>query len=131
MRGLLLLLVVTLSVGAFGSPARAQDAASAFPQFCESWMEKLVQREEHNVTHIHWQQNGGGVTGSYIGYTRQHTCTTKNGTHSTPVGKITYEEIKYEKRGPTPAEAELAPAQVVGTSKITEIFRYSEGRWIY
>ncbi len=131
MHWFLLFLLVGLSTPALGNRAYAQDADSAFPQFCQEWMEKLVAREENNVAHIRWEQNGDGITGSYIGYTRQHTCVTKNGTHATPVGKISYQEIVYEKRGATTAEAELAPAQPVRTSRITEIFRYSDGKWIY
>jgi len=131
MRLVLLFVLIVLNAPALSTRAHAEDADSAFPQFCEQWMEKLVQREEHNVAHIQWEQHGDGVTGSYIGYTRQHTCMTKNGTHATPVGKISYQEIKYEKHGTTAAEAELAPAQPVRTSRVTEIFRYSDGKWIY
>jgi len=131
MQWVMLVLVVALSTPVLSHRAHAQDADAAFPQFCEEWMEKLVAREERNVSHIQWEQSGEGVSGSYVGYTRQHTCLTKNGTNSTPVGKISYQEIIYEKRGATTEEAELAPAQAVKTCKITEIFRYSDGKWIY
>lgn len=121
---LLILLAVTTA-------ARAEDPASSFPQFCDEWIEKLVVREHDNVTHIKWESEGSVVKGAYIGYTHQHTCVTKMGTQSTPVGKITYLEIKYEKLGPTAEEAEHNSPRPVETTEITEIFRYAGGKWIY
>lgn len=111
--------------------AVAEDAAAAFPSFCEEWMHKLEVREENNVSHIKWEPDGTGVLGDYIGYTREHTCTIKDGTNSVPVGEIVYREIRYEKRGGTVAEAEHSTAQPVETTEVTEIFRFDKGKWIY
>lgn len=121
---LLVLLMVTTA-------ARAEDAADSFPQFCDEWIEKLAARERDNVAHIKWESEGSTVKGKYIGYTHEHTCVTKMGSQSTPVGKITYREIKYEKLGPTVEEAEHTAARPVEVTEITEIFRYAEGKWIY
>lgn len=123
---LVLLLVIT-----FAPAVRADDAASMFPQFCDEWMQRLAVREQRNVAHIQWQQNDGGVKGDYVGYTQDHTCVTKEGTKSVPVGKITYVEIRYEKQGGTVADAEQSVARPVESTEITEIFRYSDGKWIY
>jgi len=124
----LLALLILLAV----APAvRAQDFAGTFPQFCDEWIEKLSVRERDNVAHIKWEAEGSVVKGEYIGYTHEHTCVTKMGTQSTPVGKITYREIKYEKLGPTVEDAERNPARPVETTEITEIFRYAGGKWIY
>ena len=114
-----------------GSAALAQDAAGAFPGFCEEWMHKLEVREQNNVSHIKWESNGDGVSGEYIAYTHEHTCAVKDGTGSVPVGEIVYREIRYEKRGGTQVEAEQSTARPVETTEVTEIFRYDKGKWIY
>lgn len=118
---------------AFATAAHAQksDVATAFEGFCTEWMHKLEAREQANVTHIKWETDSDGVHGDYIGYTQEHTCTMKTGTNSVPVGKITYREIRYEKRGPSIAEAEHSPSHPVETTEVTEIFRYDKGKWIY
>src|SRR5438034_513524 len=112
----LLLLLILLAVT---TAARAQDADGSFPQFCDEWIEKLAIREHDNVAHIKWESQGSVVKGAYIGYTHEHTCISKMGTQSTPVGKITYREIKWEKLGPTIEEAEHNPARPVETTEIT------------
>jgi hypothetical protein len=118
---------------ALGPAVQAQDdkVASAFEGFCTEWMHKLEAREAANVTHIKWESDGDGVHGAYVGYTREHTCTMKNGTGAVPVGKIIYREIRYEKRGSTVDEAEHSPAHPVETTEVTEIFRYDKGKWVY
>jgi hypothetical protein len=121
-------LLVLLAGAAYGQD---NDAASAFPKFCEEWMEKLDARERANVSHIKWEQRADGVLGTYVGYSREHTCELKEGTHSTPVGTITYRELRYEKRGNTQAEAEHSVANPIETTEVTEIFRYDKGKWIY
>jgi len=123
-----LALLILLSVTAV---ARAEDPADSFPQFCDAWIEKLAARERDNAAHIKWESDGSIVKGDYLGYTHEHTCITKMGTQSTPVGKIIYREIKYEKLGPTVEEAEHTEARPVETTEITEIFRYAGGKWIY
>ena len=121
-----LCIVLLLSAGALG-----QDATSAFPSFCEEWMHKLEVREQYNVAHIQWETNGDGVQGGYIGYTHEHTCMLKDGTGHVPVGEIVYREIRYEKRGATRAEAEKSEARQSEVTEVTEIFRYSDGKWVY
>jgi hypothetical protein len=124
-------LVLTCLAVALCAPARAEDPAGAFKGFCEEWMHKLEVREHDNVSHIKWEVTQDGVQGDYVGYTHEHTCLTKNGTQSVPVGKITYREIKYEKRGTTIAEAESNPPKAVEVTEVTEIFRYAKGKWVY
>lgn len=121
-----LCLVLLLNGAALG-----EDPASAFPSFCEEWMHKLEVREQHNVTHIKWEPNGDGVQGAYVGYTHEHTCTLKDGSGHVPVGEIVYREIRYEKRGTTVSDAEQSEPRPSEITEVTEIFRYSNGKWIY
>jgi hypothetical protein len=111
--------------------ARADDVADAFAGFCQEWMQKLAAREQYNIANIRWETDLQGVEGTYIGYTRDHTCTMKIGSKDVPVGKITYREIRFAKRGDSIGEAESNPAQPLETTEITEIFRYAAGKWIY
>ncbi|MBI3782628.1 MAG: hypothetical protein HY270_04430 [Deltaproteobacteria bacterium] len=122
----LLTVLILLSCRAF-----AEDAKSAWPAFCEEWMHKLQAREERNVSLIKWEDDHASVLGSYVGYSHQHECVLKNDDGPAPVGKITYLEVRYEKRGPNVEEASHSQAKAVETTEVTEIFRFSKGAWIY
>ncbi|HVM98540.1 MAG TPA: hypothetical protein VMT89_19245 [Candidatus Acidoferrales bacterium] len=123
----LLTMLALLSVRAF-----AEDAKSAWPAFCEEWMHKLQAREERNVSLIKWEDDqSNSVLGSYIGYSHQHECILKNDDGPSPVGKITYLEVRYEKRGANKEEAASSPAKAIETTEVTEIFRFSKGAWVY
>ena len=110
--------------------AVAAAASNAFPAFCEEWMQKLVVRERDNVARIKWDTKPEGVHGEYVGYSQEHTCTLKDNAE-VPVGKISYREFRYEKRGGTAAEAEHSSAQPVEVTEVTEIFRYDKGKWVW
>jgi len=111
--------------------AKAEDPEATFQGFCSEWMQKLEVREQHNATNIKWESSADGVRGAYVGYTQDHTCILKERKDSGTVGKISYREIRYEKRGGTIAEAEHSVAHPVETTEITEIFRYAKGQWVY
>jgi hypothetical protein len=124
--------IVAAMIMVLCSAASAQDPAIAFQGFCEEWMQKLEAREQSNVTHIKWESHPDGIVqGAYVGYTREHTCVTKDGTGSVPVGKINYREIRYEKRGASIQEAEHSAPRPIEATDVTEIFRYSKGKWVY
>jgi hypothetical protein len=109
----------------------AQAAKDSFPEFCEQWMQKLAERERRNQSLIEWREEAGQVKGTYIGYSSQHQCVYKEAKDATPLGKITYLEVRYEKRGATRQEAERNPPQAVETTEVTEIFRFAKGKWVY
>jgi hypothetical protein len=111
--------------------AHAGDPATAFQGFCDHWIQMLQTREQTNATHIHWHTDAQGVLGSYVGYSREHRCVTKTGTGSVPIGEIMYDEVQYEKRGSSIAEARKSSPHAVDTTAVTEIFRYSKGKWVY
>jgi len=106
-----------------------EEIAAAFATFCEEWMERLAARERDNLQHIKWETTGDGAHGSYTGYSHEHTCTQTDGTEHVPVGRIKYRELLYEKRGTSPSEAENSAPQTVEVYEVTEIFRYSNGKW--
>jgi hypothetical protein len=110
---------------------RAEDPAAAFQGFCDNWMHGLEQRAQGNAAQIKWEAGPEGVLGTYVGYAPEHTCTTKTGTKSVVVGKIDYREVVYEKHGPSISDAEHSAPRVREATEVTEIFRYSGGKWIY
>ncbi len=140
-------IMVLLAVGATAGPSSATTKAAAkkaagktahtkapanlgdsFQAFCEEWMEKLHARERDSTGHMKWETDGTGTRGTYVGYSQEHTCQLHE---SAQVGLVTYREIKYEKRGPTVAEAERSTPQPVEIYDATEIFHFKNGKWDY
>jgi hypothetical protein len=102
-----------------------------FRAFCDSWMQKLRDRETYNTAHIAWEKRAGSVVGEHVAYSRECTCTAREEPGKDPIGKITYRETRYRREGATPAEALAAPGTIVEHSDVTEIFRFAKGRWQY
>jgi hypothetical protein len=128
---------------AAGAPA-AQDAGAAteaelldplqasFVRFCDGWMEKLAARERRNQGLIEWQTGSSWVQGSYVGYTQEHKCSIEGAGSKSPVGRLSYLEIKYERRGASVPDAMVADPHALETTEVTEFFRYSDkGEWVY
>jgi hypothetical protein len=131
-----------LVLGASG--ARAQDNSDgaaaehapevheSFKEFCLVWMGKLVERERFNKTQIKWRPAAAGVEGEYIGYSSEHTCDLRPpGASGVPVGRLTYREMVYRKKGDSAEAAGANDAEVVEITEITEIFRREKGKWLY
>jgi hypothetical protein len=114
-------------------PVADPQVAGAFTTFCASWMEKLAAREVHNVQQIQWRENGVAVEGDYVGYSKEHKCDLKapQDKKGVPIGKVSYRELLYRKRGGSKEEATAGSAEIVEITEVTEIFRYDKGKWIY
>jgi hypothetical protein len=110
--------------------ATPEQVTEAFQTFCQEWMQKLAVRERDNIANIKWNTKPDGVQGEYVGYTQDHTCVVKN-EDTDPVGEIAYQEVRYEKRGATVAEAEQSPPHPVETTAVTELFHFEKGKWAY
>jgi hypothetical protein len=102
-----------------------------FRSFCDSWMQKLAERNSHNTAHVAWTKAGPGVVGEYVAYGTERTCIAREEPGKDPIGKITYREIRYRKEGPTEAAAMAGAGTIVEQTDVTEIFRYAKGRWQY
>lgn len=111
--------------------ASSAEIAAAFQVFCEDWMRTLAGREQKSLAEIKWDTIADGVQGTYTGYTKEHTCTVKEKGLSDPVGKITYLEVRYEKRGAAVGEAQQSQPRPVESTEVVELFRYAKGKWIY
>jgi hypothetical protein len=128
MKGLTrLLLVGALSCGgaalaepasvAPSDPALARAEAS-FQSFAAEWMRKMSAAEAHA------KKTAGG--GAYRGYADDFKVELKpTGSASAPyVGLLRYQEHQCAAGGD-------AECKVMGTTAVTEIFRFQGGRWIY
>jgi len=105
---------------------------SSFVRFCDEWMEKLAARERRNQGLIEWQTGANWVQGSYVGYTQEHKCSIEGAGSKSPVGRLSYLEIKYERRGASVPDAMVANPHALETTEVTEFFRYSDkGEWVY
>lgn len=102
-----------------------------FREFCDSWMQKLRERDTFNVAHIAWKTDAGRVSGEYVGYGTDRTCSAREEPGKDPIGKIGYREIRYRREGATQAAAMAAAGTIVEQTDVTEIFRYAKGRWQY
>jgi hypothetical protein len=103
-----------------------------FRVFCDSWMQKLRDRDSYNVAHIAWEKGGdGGVVGEYVSYGTDRTCSAREEPGKDPIGKITYREIRYRRQGAMPTAAMIGAGTIVEQTDVTEIFRYGKGRWQY
>ena len=117
-----------------GNAAGANDEqiADQLKVFCVKWMGFLETRERDNKKGIKWEKHPTGVTGHYVGYSKDYDCTMKErSSNGTPVSTIEYKEYTYEKAGASQSEAEQSEPKVVDATEVTEIFRYNKGQWIY
>jgi hypothetical protein len=119
------------------APAAAKQAKGkvslddSFKVFCGEWGKKLNERETFNIKQIKWDTGQNWVQGTYIGYSEPLSCAVEPDSGVVPIGKIIYHEFVYEKRGATVPEAQREPSKAVETTEVTEIFRYTNGKWVY
>ena len=115
-----------------GKEPSDEQIAEQLKAFCVKWMGFLATRERDNQKAIKWDKQAGGVSGHYVGYSKEYDCNMKErSSNGTPVATIVYKELVYEKLGGSQAEAEQAAPNVVDATEVTEIFRYSKGEWVY
>lgn len=112
--------------------ASDEQVAAQLKVFCVKWMGFLETRERDNRKGIKWEKQSAGVSGHYVGYSKDYDCILKErSSNGTPVATIVYKELIYEQLGASPLEAEQTAPNVVDATEVTEIFRYSKGDWVY
>jgi hypothetical protein len=124
-----LIATLVLSAVATGVPrtgAWAADPAD-FRTFCGSWMQKLREREEHNLRTMKLRSAGSAMVGEYTGYARDPVrCESKKS-----IGTLVYHEMRYRKAGKNASAALTSKPSVVETIEVMEIFRHDGKRWLY
>jgi hypothetical protein len=108
-----------------------RDAETAFPAFCQEWAAKLHRREADNLAHVHWREQNGYETGTYVAYSRIETCACKHSSKGMPVGKLFYHEEVFYLVGHSIEEAQHAKPKLVGTTGTLELFNWNHHHWQY
>ena len=108
-------------------------ALSSFDSFTLEWMKKLKEAETFHKMRAQVKPSQDGFTAEYIGYLPpRYIHVKKTESADTPyVGILTYYEKTLRCTGKTKEEALKGPFDQVGTSQVSEIFRFTKGKWVY
>lgn len=112
----------------------SEDAAlAAFDTFTLEWMKKLAETEEFRKSRAQVKQSLDGFSVEYTGYLpHRYIHVKKTESKDTPyVGILTYYEKTLRCTGKTKEEALKGPFDQVDTSQVSEIFRFTKGKWVY
>jgi hypothetical protein len=106
--------------------------AGSFDSFCAEWMGKLAVREQQNLQKMQFTPQGGRVVGSYKGYDKVPIrCQSRAKAGAPGVGTLVYNEVHYQKAGPTVEGAKTSQPMVVEKVEVMEIFRFDGQKWKY
>jgi len=134
--GMLAFIFVLIASSTWSCAAASQDngsMASSFEEFGKAWMSKLDKVGKENRTQLQLKRDGNIYIGSYRCYGPECELTVKptDSKVSPFVGLIRYIEKEIEQRGASREEALNAEGKVVSEVPVTEIFRFTKGKWIY
>ncbi|MBI3246864.1 MAG: hypothetical protein HYZ50_10190 [Deltaproteobacteria bacterium] len=114
--------------------AISEDAALAlFDTFTVEWMKKLEETEQFHKTKAQVTESADGFSAEYTGYLPpRYTLVKKTESPDTPyVGILTYYEEKLRCTGKTKEEALQGTFSQVEQTQVSEIFRFTNGKWEY
>lgn len=118
-----------------GSAEAAEDPAvvrKKFEDFVSGWMDRLRERERFNASKVKWKPAGAGVEAVYVGYdTANFRILPISNMETTPIGKIVYLELTLRLAGEDETAARTGQPQIIDRVEVTELFRYSDGKWVY
>ena len=105
-----------------------QRAERSFDDFAKGWMQKMARAEGQNRTKPALQPQGGVMVASYRGYDDNYQIELKpTGSKTAPwVGILRYHELTY-----TCADKSTSSCAPSKTLRVTEIFRFQGGKWVY
>jgi hypothetical protein len=108
-------------------PAHAR-AERSFDDFAKIWMQKMAKAERQNRTKPSLQPQGGIMVASYRGYENDYAIELKpTGSATAPwVGILRYLELTY-----TCADKSTSSCAPSKKMRVTEIFRFQGGKWVY
>jgi hypothetical protein len=112
---------------------KTQKILNDLEEFCKKWMGFLLIRERDNRAAIDWLPGPTGVSGKFVGYSSDYDCELRDATkpNAVPVATITYREYIYQQEGDSKDVATGTAPRVMEATEVTEIFRYSQGKWVY
>ncbi|MCU0572773.1 MAG: hypothetical protein MUF52_13950 [Syntrophobacteraceae bacterium] len=117
-----------------GVAADDEEVKKAFDVFQNDWIAKLNQHGEVGEDKIKVERDPQGrYRASYraIARDRQYEVKATGDKNSPYVGVLKYEEQTFVSTADTPELARLGPFACEKEVVISEIFRYSKGKWLY
>lgn len=105
-----------------------QRAERSFDEFAKGWMQKMARLESQNRAKPTVGSHGGAMVASYRGYDGDYKIELKpTGSSTAPwVGILRYHELTY-----TCADQSTASCSPSKKMRVTEIFRFQGGKWVY
>jgi hypothetical protein len=129
-------LVLGLATAALAGPPAAipnpdpahQRAERSFDEFAKGWMQKMARLESQNRAKPNLASQSGASVASYRGYDGDYKIELKpTGSSTAPwVGILRYHELTY-----TCADQSTASCAPSKKMRVTEIFRFQGGKWVY
>ncbi len=108
-------------------------AISTFKDFASYWVDKVSGSYIHNRNNIEVANEGGKFVARYTDIDKKSLelwIKEKPYDHTPFVGLMRYQEFSYESVGDTPEQALAGKFDVARRLRITEIFRFANGKWI-
>jgi len=104
-----------------------------YDDFILNWMIKLDKISKDNSEQIALNPSSDGFSGKFISYGPEKDFWVKktDSNLTTHVGYLKYKQKVYEKKGKTITDAKNCIPCLVQENNVTEIFRFTKGKWIY
>jgi hypothetical protein len=108
-------------------------AQKSFEQFVNVWMSKLDRIGKMNIRGLDIIPRDQGFVGRYVCYGPECEFSIKETVSpETPfVGILHYSEKHFLKKGETRQKAFQSPGMLTEKIPVTEIFRFTRGKWVY
>jgi hypothetical protein len=108
-------------------------AQKSFEQFVNVWMSRLDRIGKMNILGIDIMPRDQGFVGRYVCYGPECEFSIKETVSpETPfVGILHYSEKHFLKKGETRQKAFQNPGMLTEKIPVTEIFRFTRGKWVY
>lgn len=114
--------------------AAGVQARLSFEMFTRLWMKKLMAAERFQKNErLTVTETADGVVAEYAGYLPDRDTTVKATTSAvTPfIGILRYYRTTMRSVGKTKRQAVRGPFEQADKNRVSEIFRYTKGEWVY
>jgi hypothetical protein len=132
---LTLLLMALISSGPLTAVADSINlpVQKSFEKFVNEWMIKLDRHGINNIRSFNITPSDKGFVGQYICYGPECKFSIKaTGSLETPyIGILHYQEKHFLKKGETREKTLHSRAILTKKIRVTEIFRFTRGEWVY
>jgi hypothetical protein len=126
-----------LVAGAWPAPIHADESSSpsrdelqrSLRAVCGVRMQELKRQGQSHLAAVKWTQDATGISGQYVDYSPDYACALSPGGGTTPVGRMRYQEIHFEKRGVDVGAAMEADPTALRIEEVTQVFVYRRGVW--